>query len=190
VLPPDQLKFPVQIRSHLSMLACVPAARWKEKRVHRSVFDAPRSTLETQLGKLTRRNRGEEFMAARRQKSFDSKSLIVLALMSVVGATLPAATVRAEDCLAAPNSPAREGTRWYYRLDRATQHKCWYMHAPDQTAQQGAVPAPPAPRFAIPVPRPRPSAANAASSLSPGDTDSFSSRPDAIAAKPSATAPG
>jgi hypothetical protein len=138
-------------------------------------------------------NRGEEFMAARDSKSFGSKSLIAMLFISVVvGVTLLAATARAEDCLAAPNSPAREGTRWYYRLDRASQHKCWYMRAPDQPAQQAAAPAKtalPAPRLAIPVPRPRPLAASAASSLSQGDTDRSFSRADGITAKPSATAP-
>jgi hypothetical protein len=131
-------------------------------------------------------------MAARDSKSFGSKSLIAMLFISVVvGVTLLAATARAEDCLAAPNSPAREGTRWYYRLDRASQHKCWYMRAPDQPAQQAAAPAKtalPAPRLAIPVPRPRPLDASAASLLRPGDTDQSSSQAEGIAAKPSATA--
>jgi len=84
----------------------------------------------------TRGERGEEFMAARCPTSFGSKSLIAMLLISVVGVAFLAVTAHAEDCLAAPNSAAREGTRWYYRLDRATQHKCWYMRAPDQPAQQ------------------------------------------------------
>ena len=98
--------------------------------------------------------------------------------MSVVGVTLSAATAHAEDCLAAPNSPAREGTRWYYRLDRATQHKCWYMRALDRPTQQVAAPAKtalPATAFAIPIPRPRPSTAGSGLALRQADTDpSFS----------------
>ncbi len=128
-------------------------------------------------------------MMAQGQKSFGSKSLIALALMSVVGVTLSAATAHAEDCLAAPNSPAREGTRWYYRLDRATQHKCWYMRALDQSTQQVAAPAKtalPAAAFAIPIPRPRPSAAAATSSLSRGDPGPY---PEEIATKASAAPP-
>jgi hypothetical protein len=112
-------------------------------------------------------------MTAQRQKSFGSKSLIALALMSAVGVTLPAATAHAEDCLAAPNSPAREGTRWYYRLDRATQHKCWYSRALDQPTQQVAAPAKtalPATAFAIPIPRPRPSTAGSGLALRQADT--------------------
>ena len=96
-----------------------------------------------------------------------------------MGVTLLAATARGEDCLAAPNSPAREGTRWYYRLDRASQHKCWYMRAPDQPTQQAAASAKtalPAPRFAIPVPRPRPSDCRCRVVIKPADTDQSSSQ--------------
>ena len=129
---------------------------------------------------------------AKRRKSFGSKTLIALGLTSVVGVTLPTAAARAEDCLAAPNSPAREGTRWYYRLDRATQHKCWYTRALDQPAQQAATSFKttlPAPAFAIPIPRPRPSTSDSALSLNPGDTDLSSSHAEEVAIKPSATAP-
>ena len=129
---------------------------------------------------------------AKHRKSFGSKTLIALGLTSVVGVTLPAAAARAEDCLAAPNSPAREGTHWYYRLDRATQHKCWYTRALDQPAQQAATSFKttlPAPAFAIPIPRPRPSTSDSALSLNPGDTDLSSSHAEEVAIKPSATAP-
>jgi hypothetical protein len=128
---------------------------------------------------------------AKRRKSFGSKPLIALLLTSVAGVTLPAATARAEECLAAPNSPAREGTRWYYRLDRATQHKCWYMRALDQPAQQAATSFKttlPAPAFAIPIPRPRPSTSDSALSLNPGDTDLSLSHAETDS-KPSATPP-
>jgi len=112
--------------------------------------------------------------------------------MPIVGFTLSAAIAHAEDCLAAPNSPAREGTRWYYRLDRATQHKCWYMRALDQPTQQVTASAKavlPAPAFAIPIPRPRPSAAGSALSLSRGDPGPSSSYPEEIATKTSAAPP-
>ena len=117
------------------------------------------------------------------------KSLIIMLLTSIVGVTLLAVTARAEDCLAAPNSPAREGTRWYYRLDRASQRKCWYMRASDQPAQQTTLRkvAPSASRFAIPIPRPRPLAAGSALSLSRGDTGPSSSHAEEITAKPRAT---
>jgi len=49
-----------------------------------------------------------------------------------VGVGVPANAVRADDCLAAPNSPAPPGSHWYYRLDWATQRKCWYVRAGDR----------------------------------------------------------
>ena len=49
-------------------------------------------------------------------------------------------TARADDCLTAPNSPAPQGTHWYYRLDRTNQRKCWYVRAARQPAQQAAAP--------------------------------------------------
>ena len=117
-------------------------------------------------------------MTARGPTRSGSNLLIVMLLLSGVGVTLPAATALAEDCLAAPNSPTREGTRWYYRLDRATQQKCWYLRALDQPAQQVAAPAKaalPATAFAIPIPRPRPSTAGSGLALRQADTDpSFS----------------
>jgi hypothetical protein len=116
------------------------------------------------------------------------KSLIGMLLISVVGVTFRAATAHADDCLAAPNSPAREGTRWYYRLDGATQHKCWYMRPLDQPAGQAAAQAKILP-FAIPLPRPRPTAAGSAVSLAPADTASSSSHAEGITAKPSADPP-
>jgi hypothetical protein len=128
-------------------------------------------------------------MTARGPTSSDSKSLIAVLLIFIAGVTLPGTTAEAEDCLAAPNSPAREGTRWYYRLDLATQHKCWYMRAPAQPAQQAAVSAKITPAAPIPIPRPRPLAASAAPPLSLGDTDRSFSSAEAIAAKPSATPP-
>jgi hypothetical protein len=105
------------------------------------------------------------------------------------GRHFPATIADAEDCLAAPNSPAREGTRWYYRLDLATQHKCWYVRAPDRLAQQAAVSAKITPAAPIPIPRPRPLAASAAPSLSLGDTDRSFSSAEGIAAEPSARPP-
>jgi hypothetical protein len=118
-------------------------------------------------------------MTAQLQKSFDPNSFICLALILTVGVTLPATTVRAEGCLAAPNSPAGEGTRWYSRLDRATQTRCWYMRALDRPARQRAASAKEVlstPSITIPIPRPRPSAADFPSSISHGDTDPFDSQ--------------
>jgi hypothetical protein len=121
----------------------------------------------------------EDFMAAQLQKLFDPNSFICLGLILIVGVTLSATAVRAEGCLAAPNSPAREGTRWYSRLDRATQTRCWHMRTLDRPARQQAASAKEGlstPTITIPIPRPRPSAADFPSTIRHGDTDPFDSR--------------
>jgi hypothetical protein len=35
----------------------------------------------------------------------------------------------ASDCLAAPNQKPAEGEHWYYRTNRETNQKCWFLRA-------------------------------------------------------------
>jgi hypothetical protein len=67
-------------------------------------------------------------MSGRVGRLFSWTALVAL----VSGATLamPVNLARADDCRAAPNSPAPAGTHWYYRLEWTTQRKCWYVRAP------------------------------------------------------------
>ena len=118
-------------------------------------------------------------------RSFGTIGLVAALVMSGVGATVPA---RAEDCLAAPNSPAPQGTHWYYRLDWATQRKCWYTRAPAQPVQQAAAPARLAqvtPLHSIPAPSgPIPATDGGPMSLSPGDSAPPSPHVKILAVKP------
>ena len=59
-----------------------------------------------------------------------------------VGVAAPTNIASADDCVSAPNSPAPEGKHWFYRTDRATQRKCWYLRAKDQSTQRMDVQAP------------------------------------------------
>jgi hypothetical protein len=61
---------------------------------------------------------------------------IATVLIAALSVGTPTSTARAKDCLAAPNSPAPEGSWWYYRLDWPTQRKCWYLRALGKPAQQ------------------------------------------------------
>lgn len=47
----------------------------------------------------------------------------------------------AVECLAQPNQTPAEGERWYYRTNRQTNQKCWYLRAPD-VETTGATAAP------------------------------------------------
>jgi hypothetical protein len=111
--------------------------------------------------------------------------LVAALLMSGVGVTVPA---RAEDCLAAPNSPAPQGTHWYYRLDWATQRKCWYTRAPAQPVQQAAAPATLArvtPSHSKPAPSgPIPATDGDPMSVSPGDSPPPSPHVKILSVKP------
>src|SRR5262245_10606703 len=96
-------------------------------------------------------------------------------------------TANAAECLAAPNAQSRPGTHWYYRIDQATQQRCWYLK--DE-------PSRPLPASEIPTGSGRPRAGSEPAS-SPASTESessitawFSSKLAALtgAAKPSPTA--
>src|SRR6516165_11362196 len=67
------------------------------------------------------------------------KSIALAVPLLTLGATVPAPadSLHADDCLAAPDSPAPEGSWWYYRLDWPTQRKCWYLRAPDRSLRRG-----------------------------------------------------
>jgi hypothetical protein len=64
----------------------------------------------------------------------------VAALLSF--SAIPSSSHAAETCLAAPTQPAPQGSHWYYRLERATQRKCWRLvkldREPQVTAKQAA----------------------------------------------------
>lgn len=53
-------------------------------------------------------------------------ALLTLLALAATGATR---ATRAEDCLAGPNAQSPQGQHWYYRIDRATHRKCWYLGA-------------------------------------------------------------
>jgi tetrahydromethanopterin S-methyltransferase subunit G len=51
----------------------------------------------------------------------------------------------AENCLAAPNAQAPQGSHWYYRTDPVKQNKCWYLRAEGQAIQKPSAPEGPDP---------------------------------------------
>ena len=102
-----------------------------------------------------------------------------------LGATVPAPanSLHADDCLAAPNSPAPEGSWWYYRLDWPTQRKCWYLRAPDRSLRRGtATTAAPLRSTGVRFGH-RHSIDSLPTSVDPSDTASSSSRVDLLPVK-------
>jgi hypothetical protein len=56
------------------------------------------------------------------------KGTAPLILTMLIAVTVgPTGAARAEDCLAGPNAQSPQGKHWYYRIDRATKRKCWYL---------------------------------------------------------------
>ncbi len=72
------------------------------------------------------------------------RSLVLSAICASVFALVlapdrtTAAPAAAADCLAAPNRAPEQGQHWYFRTDRETNQKCWYLRERD-SATTGAV---------------------------------------------------
>jgi hypothetical protein len=80
-----------------------------------------------------------------------------------------------ENCLAAPNARAPQGSHWYYRTDRTSQNKCWHLRQTDEPAiqqkpEQAATSAAAAPP---PLPRPAPNELRLRPSSVPNQFDQF-----------------
>ena len=56
-------------------------------------------------------------------------ALLVTATLVSANTGLSVDRARADNCAAAPKAAAPQGQHWYYHVDRATRHKCWYLHA-------------------------------------------------------------
>jgi hypothetical protein len=74
--------------------------------------------------------------------------LLAAALFVGAGDAAPAA----DDCLAGPNRQATPGAHWYYRIDRATHRRCWYLKQPATEAPAVAAPQPGTAAAATPGP--------------------------------------
>jgi hypothetical protein len=81
---------------------------------------------------------GSSIMSAQIRQPIGSIGFVSALLVSSLSVSVPVNTARAADCLIAPNSPAPENSRWYYRTDRMQQRKCWHLGATNQPPQQGA----------------------------------------------------
>src|SRR6187200_1500138 len=70
----------------------------------------------------------------------------VLVIAAILGAVVAvtARSSRAEaavdDCLSKPNAPPPQGSHWYYRSDRASNRRCWYLGPQGEKISQAASP--------------------------------------------------
>ena len=77
-------------------------------------------------------------MSAKIRRPIGLIGFVSALLVSSLSVSAPVNTAGAADCLTAPNSPAPENSRWYYRTDRMQQRKCWHLGAANQPPQQVA----------------------------------------------------
>jgi hypothetical protein len=88
-------------------------------------------------------------------------AVVAVVLVAAIGVSAPIGGAAAKDCIGTPPAPSPHGQHWYYRIDRATGHHCWYLRGflsrPHREAQPSeshlaaaqstiAAPPPPAPR--------------------------------------------
>ncbi|HEY2533602.1 MAG TPA: hypothetical protein VGJ20_37690, partial [Xanthobacteraceae bacterium] len=83
---------------------------------------------------------GERRQRERRRQILIPGSIALVAAFLAFGegASVPSTPARADDCLAAPNSPAPLGSHWYYHTDRADQRKCWYLRRSEEPSQHAS----------------------------------------------------
>ncbi len=73
------------------------------------------------------------------RNSSSMKIIAVVATSLALGAIgAPLTLARADDCVAAPNSPAAGGSRWLYHTDPVTHRKCWRLSPSNQSAHKPA----------------------------------------------------
>jgi len=77
-------------------------------------------------------------MPARIRLPIGSVTFVHALLVSSLGVCAPADTQNSASCVPAPNSSAPQNSHWYYRTDRTTQRKCWYLRATDQSSSGSA----------------------------------------------------
>jgi hypothetical protein len=97
------------------------------------------------------------FYDANRQPRMTPKDHPVAVLLVAALLVSALSTSRAEEnCLAAPNARAPQGSHWYYRTDPSSQNKCWHVRQtdeqsiqqlkPDQAGASAAATPPPLPK--------------------------------------------
>jgi len=88
-----------------------------------------------------------------------------------------------ENCLAAPNTLAPQGSHWYYRTDHVKQRKCWYLRTEGPAIQEQA--AQEQPEAGVTARRPTPNTAPDQSGSEPLELRPVEAPPPALVAKPS-----
>ncbi len=64
---------------------------------------------------------------------------IAAGIAGTVAIILPRVVIAAEDCLTEPTGDKSDAQRWYYRFDRGTNRRCWYLKDANATSRDVAL---------------------------------------------------
>ena len=81
---------------------------------------------------------------------------LALPLLAITLVTSGSPAQAAEECQAAPKGAPPQGSHWYYRTDRATGRKCWYLAEKNRKVQAATPRAAPREKPAEPAPQAQP----------------------------------
>jgi hypothetical protein len=91
-----------------------------------------------------------------------ASALVLGAVAGAASTALPPSKAHAADnCLQEPRDATPQGKHWYYRIERGTGRKCWYLRGEEE--QSADAPS------AVPAEKPAPQSADAATSRSIAD---------------------
>jgi hypothetical protein len=120
------------------------------------------------------------------------RAMPVILVMMIAASADASRAAPAEACLAGPGAPSPAGKHWYYRVDRASHRKCWYLGALDGRRHRASVArtAPAAARNADTTPAEPAAAAPPMPAPQAAAQAAFGTRwPEAAASTPAAPAP-
>ena len=87
-------------------------------------------------------------------------ALVIAASSFIVQPTRAQSTAqaKADECLSRPGATTPKGSHWFYRIERPSNRRCWYLGPANQRVVRQAVPAERAARAerAVPTPAPAP----------------------------------
>jgi hypothetical protein len=69
----------------------------------------------------------------------------------------PKAKAKADECLSRPGATAPKGSHWFYRIERPSNRRCWYLGPAGQKVRPETAERTAATRRAVPMPAPAPS---------------------------------
>jgi hypothetical protein len=114
-------------------IPCSPPPKARDARLIRALV----CTYENQAP--SQNHLSEETIAGSRSRASSRFAIVLFSIIFSVTTAAHHDLARADDCLAAPNSPAPKGSHWFYHLNRATQQKCWYVRPVERQPQDETV---------------------------------------------------